>query len=368
MKIFQVIESFGAGVYSFIVDLSNELSKEHEVYIIYSERMETPKNFHKDFGTSIKFIKLNMGIKQSVMATYHLYRLIKELNPDIVHLHSSKAGMVGRVAAYLSGYTGKLFYNPHGLAFLRSDLPKLARKVFYYAERSLSKLGGVIIAVSESEKKEIQRISNQVLRINNGVSFQETQDIQNPYSFPRSDSFVIGTIGRIEYQKNPVLFNKIAEKLPHIQFLWIGEGSLRKELISSNIVVTGWKSRKEVSSYLEGIDLYIQTSLWEGLPISVIEAMISRKPILVNNVIGNVDTVRNDINGYVCDSEQDFIDRIRLLVNNRELLKEMGENSYRFAKDEFNKEKSVEQYMQLYNEFTINNVKSSPDYVKTLNS
>lgn len=110
--------------------------------------------------------------------------------------------------------------------------------------------------------------------------------------------FTVFTIGRICYQKNPTLFNQIALAMPNVRFLWIGDGDLRNELTASNITITGWKERKEALKYSVSGDVFVLTSLWEGLPISLLEAMYMKKVCVVSDVIGNNNVIHNGKNGY----------------------------------------------------------------------
>ncbi|MHA7138181.1 glycosyltransferase [Rossellomorea arthrocnemi] len=354
MKIFHVAESFGAGVYSFLVDLCNYLDEEHELTIIYSKRLETPKDFQNDFSPNIKFIELDMRFKNSLKAVSSLTNTIKIEKPDIVHLHSSKAGFVGRIATKLANYQGKLFYNPHGLAFLRQDLNKGNRKILFWSEKLLAKLGGEVIGVSQSEKEEIEKFTNNATFINNGVSVdglnKEINQFEREISINKANKYeyTIGTIGRIEFQKNPSLFNDIAKKFPEISFVWVGDGSLKNVLNSPNIEVTGWLSRKEVIKKLSEIDLYIQTSLWEGLPISVLEAMFMKKPLVLYNTVGNKDLVVNGINGFLCKDVDGFYDKISLILNgDRETF---GQSSRLLLEKEFNLNKNLMKFDLLYKE------------------
>jgi glycosyltransferase involved in cell wall biosynthesis len=350
LNIIQVVESFGGGVYSFLVDLCNEMSKENKVTIIYSERKETPKDFKKDFNSNIEFIKLDMSLKKATSSILILRKILKEKKPDIVHLHSSKAGFVGRLAATLAGYRGKLFYNPHGLSFLRLDLSKTVRKVFKISEFFLAKLGGVVIAVSLSEKREMEKLTNKVKNINNGI---DPETLEKELFFIQSNQkrdkeITIGTVGRIEFQKNPILFNQLAKKFPNIKFVWIGDGTLKNELKSKNIKTTGWVTRSQALKYVSEIDIYIQTSLWEGLPIAVLEAMYLGKPLLVSNSVGNIDLVTEGYNGLIFKDRTEAENHIIKLSNNIELIKKYGENSKEKILKDFTLSKMINSYKKYY--------------------
>ena len=136
----------------------------------------------------------------------------------------------------------------------------------------------------------------------------------------------ICTVGRVESSKNPVLFNQIAEKFPEYEFTWIGAGKLEENLTSENITITGWKEKAEVLKLVNENDVFILTSLWEGLPISLLEAMYMKKLCIVSNCIGNRDVI-NGTNGFVCSSLEEFEDIIsNLKVRN---IEEITNQAYR---------------------------------------
>ncbi|WP_077615424.1 glycosyltransferase [Caenibacillus caldisaponilyticus] len=350
MKILQVTESFGGGVYSFLIDLCNDLAKDHDVTVVYSNRKETPKKFINDFDPNIHFIYLNMGINKSIYSILKLVKIIKKIKPDVIHLHSSKAGFVGRIATKICGYKGKVYYNPHGLAYLRKDIPKVVRLILFFVEKIMSNLCELVIGVSKSEKNEIQRFTKNTIYINNGININRFQrEISNIKVKNVGNSKIkIGTVGRVEYQKNPGLFNDIAKKFPGLDFIWIGDGSLVHKLSSNNVYCTGWLDRKEVIKKLMEIDIYIQTSLWEGLPISVIEAMYLEKPIIVSNSIGNVDLVSPSLNGFVFNDLNEACLHISNLIKSKALIIKMGKKSKEIVCEKFNIEDTIKNYKKIY--------------------
>ncbi|MEG9295983.1 glycosyltransferase [Mangrovibacillus sp. Mu-81] len=354
MKILHVTESFGAGVYSFLVDLCNELSDNHDIIVVYSERSETPSDFRDDFKENIKFIKMDMGLKKALSATNKLKKIIVEEHPEIIHLHSSKAGLVGRIASRLLNYKGQLYYNPHGLSFLRKDIGIILRWLFFISEKILAKLGGLIIAVSESEKEEVKRISPRVISINNGINIvkMKSEEQLDNDRYYNEKSFTVGTVGRVAFQKNPALFNKIAMSMPNVNFIWIGDGEMKGVLSANNVLVTGWLNRKEVLKKVASLDVYVQTSLWEGLPISVLEAMYLKKPLVLSKTVGNVDLVNEGKNGFICSKENDFIEKINFYEENKKQAKLDGESSFEYLVEHFDKEKGLNQYIRLYEENT----------------
>src|SRR5690606_9712262 len=159
-----------------------------------------------------------------------------EIKPDIIHLHSSKAGVLGRIASILFPKV-KVFYTPHGYAFTREDISKFKKKLYWNIEKYVTKIfGGTTIACGDTEYEYALNIGPAVL-VRNSV---KPITIKNEDKDELEDREVlIGTIGRISAQKNPKLFNEIARHFPDIKFIWIGDGELKNSLTSRNITVTG---------------------------------------------------------------------------------------------------------------------------------
>ena len=359
MKIVHIVEAFGGGVYSFLVDLCNELINNFEIVIIYSQRDQTPKNFKEDFDKRIRFVEIDMcrglNICKNIKSLFQIKNILKNEKPDIVHLHSSKAGFLGRIVCRMNKFNEKkIFYNPHGFAFLQQNESNFKRKMYFELEKFAAKLGGYIVGCSKGEYEEASKISNKCVNINNGINTEKIDNIIKESELDRkiykkNEKIIIGTVGRICYQKNPSLFNKIAEKFPEYNFVWIGDGDLKNELKSNNIKITGWLSQNEVIENVLELNIFILTSLWEGLPIALLEVMYLKKVCIVSNVIGNKDVIKNYNNGFIAKSEDDFIKYINLYNENIKLMNEMEVSAYRSVTDYYNTKKMIKSYEILYN-------------------
>lgn len=137
LKIVHIVEAFGGGVYSYLVDLLNNTIDEFDITVIYSKRPQTPKDFEKEFNNKIKFIESKyltreIGIKD-LRALFEIHKILKKEQPDIVHCHSSKAGIIGRIAVNTRKI--KTFYTPHGYSFLKQDDSKLKRFIYKAMEK-----------------------------------------------------------------------------------------------------------------------------------------------------------------------------------------------------------------------------------------
>lgn len=353
MKIVHIVESFAGGVFDFLVDLTNGMP-ENEFIIIYGEREHTPENFEKHFPQSTQYFAWKdatreINPKKDLLAFVQIVKLLKPLNDvDVIHLHSSKAGFLGRIAARVLGLQKKVLYTPHGVSFLRKDVSPLKHKVFVYLEKIGAWFGGQVIACSQSESESFHEYGIKASYINNGIKCDtSTQADKKTYC----KKVTIGTIGRITYQKNPKLFNEIAQCFitnKSIEFLWIGGGELKEELCAPNITTTGWLPRDEVDQQLNKIDIFLSTSLWEGLPLSVLQAMCAAKPLVLSNCVGNKDLVKKSMNGILFGKKTEAVNAINEMIEDLDKLQVFGFHSQELVQKEFTIDQMVAAYSNLY--------------------
>lgn len=291
-KILYIVEAMGGGVFTYIVDLANELVNSYDMYIAYAVRKQTPQNYKDYFDKRIHLIEVK--------------KIAAKIKPDVIHIHSSKAGVIGRVA-----FNGKIpmFYTPHGYSFLMENYKPMKRRMFELIESMCAKRNCTTISCSVGEHQETLKLTKRATYVNNGINMEKLQEIIDKTE-KVEHSFTVYTLGRICYQKNPTLFNEIAESLPDVKFVWIGDGELRGELTSKNIEITGWADRSTAIRYAVNADVFLLPSRWEGLPISLLESMYMRKACVVSNVIGNRDVIHNTENGFVCTKVEDFVEAI----------------------------------------------------------
>lgn len=351
MKIVHVMECFAGGTFKFLVDLTSELSNEEHIVIYGTNRENTPKNFRDLFNKNVKFIEWKTAQREmkplkDIKALWELYIILKKIDDiDIIHLHSSKAGFLGRIVSFLLGKINRTIYTPHAISFLRLDVSPKKREIFIAMEKFASFFGGKIVACSQSEKEAIEKqgIKN-VTFINNGI-----RPLQIEKKVNTSDKITIISVGRLSIQKNPKLFNDIALEFKdnsNIQFIWCGDGELKSELTSPNIKCTGWIERKVLENYLANADIYLSTSLWEGLPLSVLEAMSIGLPVVLYNCVGNRDLVEN--NGFLYNNKLKVNTYINIFLKDKKLIKEQGVNSKKIVKRSFNMENMIQSYLNIY--------------------
>lgn len=354
-KILHIVEAMGGGVFTYLADLVNQLCNDYEVYIAYAIRPQTPTDYQKYFDDRVRLIEVknfmrSIDFSKDVKAFFEIKRIEKEVQPDIIHLHSSKAGVLGRWA--FSGHKIPVFYTPHGYSFLMQNYGQIKRSVYKKIELISSKRNCTIISCSPGEHKESLKLTNKSTYVNNGIDVEALSRLVDRYreGTEQDHPFTVFTLGRICHQKNPELFNAVAERLPNIKFKWIGDGELREVLTSSNIEVTGWIEREVALKHSTRSDVFMLTSLWEGLPISLLEAMFMKKICVVSNVIGNKDVIKNGINGFVCDSVDEFAEAIENIYLKKENSHRIIDNAYNDILSEYNLVVMANHYRRIYEE------------------
>ena len=282
-----------------------------------------------------------------------LRKIVKKEKPDIIHLHSSKAGALGRLLVGTG--KAKMFYTPHGYSFLMENESGIKQQIYKTMEKILGKRKCLTVACGKSEWEQSRIVTKNSTYISNGVNIDKLNanlinaNEQNLEDFNiKKNVFTAYTVGRINYQKWPELFNEIAQKLPEMQFVWIGDGDMRDKLTADNIVIIGWLEHKEAMELSTKFDAFILASRYEGLPISLLEAMYMKKACVVSNVVGNRDVIKNDYNGYICDETDQFVEALKDIEkgNSDKLI----EQAYSDILNEFNSKCLCNKYKEVYNE------------------
>lgn len=308
MYIMHIVECPAAGTLRYLRDVCEILNRFHiKLGIIYSLRPETPENLQELFPDSVEWFYVPMcrsiNPRIDFSALSRIVRILRTVNPDIIHSHSSKAGVLGRAAGWLVGQRMNL-YTPHGYSFLMQDVNSRKRTLYLLLEKFAAKTGAVTVASSRNEA-EIARL-NGLGQVRNLYHFIPVSGRAAAGRCISGHSPVIGTSGRISPQKNPQVFAKMAaalkQRMPSARFVWIGDGELRGELektcteLNVDITITGWLSLEQAMEQTEALDLYAHTALWEAWPpYTVLEAMAFGVPVVALAVNGITDAMDGTI-------------------------------------------------------------------------
>jgi len=333
IRVIHATECAASGTLSVLVALVHELSSAGaRQLIIYSEREETPRDIEKLFPAGVEFVKIPSARGLHIAFVRDFCRALtagmRTWRADAVHLHSSKAGFLGRcVHAALRGPC-RMFYSPHGLSFLDPDRP-LRNLIFKTLEALAARTRAMPVGCSAGEAELLAKLSRKsAFVLENPVAEQFFSVSRLP-----AQHTTIVTVGRLSRQKAPERFAAVAREVrnhvPSVRFVWVGDGDAhyRAELLAAGCEVTGWLQREEVGAILAIADVYLQTSRWEGLPISVMEALAAGVPCIVSDCAGNRDVISQGLTGYVVSTERDMALSVLDVVRNPGLRAQLSANA-----------------------------------------
>lgn len=311
-------------------------------------------------------MKRKINLVSDLSSYIQVSRLIKKIKPDIIHIHSSKAGVIGRIAAYRNKIPN--VYNPHGWSF-SMDISNRKKNMYAFIEKKCSKYCNFVINISDEEQKLALKYNicseNKMKTIYNGIDLTKydgnfnKKQILKELCIPE-DSYVIGMVARLSKQKSPKTFLAIAAKLHtkirNAYFILVGDGELMSELnemidtlgIRKNIRITGWTNR--VNQYISVFDVGILTSKWEGFGLVLAEYMASMKPVIASNVGGIPNVIKDNYNGRLIypDDIEGFCDAIISIKNNVTLREKYVKNGYDVVRKKFNIKRVIDEHEKLY--------------------
>ncbi|MDE2290586.1 MAG: glycosyltransferase, partial [Elusimicrobia bacterium] len=258
-----------------------------------------------------------------------LMRLFAERRPHVVHAHSSKAGILARLAAR-AARVPRVLYSPRGYGFLMEDRTALSRALYRWAERAASRIG-VVAAVSASEAELARRVAwaREVVVVPDAY-LGPTPPPPRPHA-----GLVVAAAGRLTFARRPEAFVRLARALRGrggVRLVWVGDGELRGAFederralgVETALELTGWLSPAEVSEALSCADVFVHFSRWEGLPNAVLEAMAHGLPVVASDVPGNRDLVADGRTGLLAEDEAALAERVGRLLDDPALRARLG--------------------------------------------
>jgi glycosyltransferase involved in cell wall biosynthesis len=370
MKILHVLQGTVGGSIEFVNLLIQQLNLKGHINIVACPRYSALRE--KCIANGFEWVELDMwreiSLVKDIRAVIALMKIIKERKCDILHAHSSKAGAVGRIAAWLKGVPS--VYTAHGWSFNMRVSNK--KKLFYAAvERFLSYITGMITCISQQELESAIDVGispKKLMKIDNGLNL-EKYDIQDDVDILKErlnipkEKVIIGMVARITEQKDPFFFLEIAREMKNrvedIFFVLVGDGEMRaliEERINSTgdlcdyVFITGWVENPEL--YIKCFDVGILTSKWEGFGLVLVEYMASKVPIAATNVDGIPYVITDGYSGLLSESGNidQFADKICLLLRDKALRETLVYNAYKEAHDKFSIERTARQYEEVYGE------------------
>ena len=373
-KVIVHIAQSAGGVKEYLYMLLKNMNPKYINILILSEEY---KKYQKEFekvSQDIYYVPMtrDVSIVKDIKAIINVKKILKNIHPNIVYCHSSKAGAIGRIALLLNRKI-KVIYNAHGWYF-NAEIPKVKKKIFAFIERMLAKKSNIIINISESELESALNYKiakkEKMLIIKNCIDFEKYKiDLKQARIISRKqyniedNEILIGTVGRIAEQKNPLLmyraFKKINEKYPNTKLIYVGDGNLKEELLKNvqndnltdKVIITGWVEKTQ--NVIPAIDIAVLPSKWEGFGLVLIEYMLCDKAIVASATGGILDIIKDDENGLLFknDDENSLYEKIELLIEKEEIGRKMIENNKSY-RNIYEIEKLEKEHEKIFEELT----------------
>lgn len=243
-------------------------------------------------------------------APLRLARVFRRTRPDLVHLHGSRAGVAGTIAAALTGVR-PVVYTAHALAFKR-HLPAMVTWLLARADALTCARADRVICLTHSDVEAARArrvLRDRVTVIPNAIDpapFASRPDRRAELGID-PDAPVAGMVGRLVPDKDPVGFiaaaRRVVDVLPHTRFLLVGDGPLRTQVenaiasygLGPHVILTGYRS--DIPELLATMDVVVLTSRWEGMPLVILEAMASARPVIAPALPGLDEVISDGVTG-----------------------------------------------------------------------
>ncbi|MNQ34500.1 putative glycosyltransferase EpsD [compost metagenome] len=370
LKIAHIAHSLG-GVDIYLRLVLANLDSDKFTNMVIHGTADTSQAFLDSKGDVVKECKTsilrNISFLNDFRSIIDTYRFFKKNRPDIIHAHSAKGGVVGKIVGQLLGI--RVLYTPHAFSYLSAE-NKLKRKIFLIIERVLSNGNSILLATSKSEKgraiKEVGYKAEQTIVFNNCI---EPITLISPLTIEKTwPEQYICTVGRPSYQKNiesmiRVLYEVKKTQTIHLVIMGVGPVSGQLESVKNcireldmvkDVTLLDWTERTDIFNIINKAQFYISTSRYEGMPYAVIESLALSKPSVVSNCDGNRDLIIDGYNGFVIDNNDinNFKEKISKLLDEKELLTELSKNAYQTYFENYNIKKNISELEAIYYKYS----------------
>ncbi len=359
------------GIPAIVDTIVSSDQSEIEFHVTVSPGKTLDKGVPSFKGAKIHYLELRYGFIRLVKTAIALRKIIQKNEIDVIHLHAARAGLLGILAGV--GTKVKIVYTGHGWRS-RQLLPSLKRKIVEISERLIGFSANSVTFLTWDEKRYGN--THRLFRSERGIvvstridgkffSQVDEEEVENARKFLRAkpERTIVGMIGRLNEQKDPLLFVEIAAKFvkifPHVDFVWIGEGQLRSDVnariqtlnLTDRVYFPGALPRAQIPGALNVIDCLLLTSRYEGLPVTLLEAYASGTLVMSRDFEGVRDYLIDGVNGFIFeeDYESKIHDIIHLIVHKDPKIFEVADNGKQtFVTNYDNVNKMVKEYVDLY--------------------
>lgn len=367
LKVLHIAQAAG-GVDRYLRSLLKYFDKDNFENVLLCSDDYTKEDYD---GIVDKFIQIKMQREISFSADFSAVRnvrkIIKTEKPDVVYMHSSKAGAIGRIADF--GIKNKVVYNPHGWAF-NMDCGNKKKTMYRLIEKILSPFTNQIVCISDAEK--VSALDNKIAKekklnvILNGIDIENCKKQMSKsvtrecFGIP-NDAFVVGQVGRLSKQKSPDVFIrsalKIKEKISNAHFVLVGNGDMEEEVLSfakdnnleKSLTVTGWVENP--LSYVGLFDVATLLSRWEGFGLVLPEYMLAKKPIVACGVDAIPTVVEDNKTGILVkqESPEETANAVVKIYNDKNFRNQLIENASNAVYEKFDAKRVSKETEKLMN-------------------
>lgn len=374
MRILELVESSACGVGRHVMDLTaGLLARNHAIDLVYSD-LRCDQVFRDDLKRlsaepRLRVMKMSMHRSphwRDLNATRTLRKYVQEQGLfDIVHCHSTKAGLIGRLG--LAGAAVKRIYSPHMFLAMDPNRGMLTRRCGRVLESALARMCDAVVAVSREERNFALGMGiapEKLCLIRNGVPTPAMDGMPERGALRRSwnvgdEEMCVGFVGRLVPMKAPAVAIEAFAKSDLIRrgrarLVMVGEGPLGREMRGLAEILgidrrVTWLGEQNAKTLMHAFDVLLLSSDSEANPIVVLEALARGLPIVATSVGGISETVRPGVNGFVAPSRGvlEIAAALKTLANDAALRERMGKASMELAQN-FSLDRMVDQTAALY--------------------
>ena len=355
IKVLHLLSSLNVGGREKVaVDIVNSIDRKKFYPLVMSLR---PRGSMRErINSDVEIITYEKTDKLDFSAYRAISRVVKEKDIDILHTHNPGAFLYGFIGGKLAGVK-KIINTEHGFEY---DI-NLKKRI---AEGICRKFIDLTIAVSDDVKKKLGK-SGKIRVLNNGIIIGNDDDSQRGKEVREKagfsvDDIVVGCVARLAYVKNHEsllkTFKIASERNEKLKLLIVGDGYLKENLIdlskklslSDKVVFYG--ETDNVPAILHSVDIFALTSVYEGVSITILEAMSCRVPVVATNVGGNPDVIADGKSGILVESgnENDAAEAILKFAGNGKMRRVFGEEGRKIVEGKFNFSRTMEEMEKIY--------------------
>ena len=338
LTVLHVTDASSSGVLTAVTTIARQQSEDPafgRVVFAYVLRPDSPP--HEEIerlagpGVEVQLWSDSRSSSRLVDLTRTLWGRLHSESFDVVHLHSSRTGLIGRWVALLSSHRGRSVYSPHAFAFAY-DQWAAPKRLFLWSLELIGTLGGRrMVLNSESEERVARRAFpwSRTAVLANAVDVARLRAVLRSPDFDRP---VFAHVGRVAPAKAPDVFAAVTAtvtaRLPHARAIWFGEGD--RTLFGEHedlIDVSGWLSPDELHRRLGSVSALLFTSRGEGMPMAVLEAQAMGIPVVASRVTGVVDLIDDGETGMLADSADELTESLVQVLTESELAARLSEGT-----------------------------------------